>query len=431
MDYHNVSFACAKNVYYELKLLKNIYQRNGFNTNCIDIILGMVQNNVADWSITDLYNARHGVSKCIEEVNKKRSVFVFFNSVLFEEFVNMVAEPNDNLYTCNLDTSKRQALYFIRPISERKNARCFNEHIIQPTGQKELPSVVRLGNQTVSIEQNEHGGSEAYIYPLENGNYIKIYQTIPCGDKVLKLEILRLQNKNQNFVLKNHFALPESFAYDSKERVRGFSMKAFRGKETMISQMHTVFKTNKTSKENSVQYVKFCKKVLSNLIGLLLDLSLNDVYFADLNVSNVLIDPETYEVYLVDVDSCQVAGYHSRAITNTSIHPDCAENYKNKLRRPYHFNFALAVLAFQLYVYNCKSPLVQRGSNTKRDEDNLVWDNDKFPGAVDRLNSGLRVTEDFWMANLNDAQRNAFIQEFTFEKIHSLGDWIEIFGLYR
>lgn len=157
-------------------------------------------------------------------------------------------------------------------------------------------------------------GGEGTIYTLKFGSEIKCVK-IYFSDKrttfnerkiftlINKFEALRLGN------IENDLAYPEALAYDAlTNRFCGFVMKFF-DSHTPVAEL--LFSKNANSYGSSDYYDEDIIQFVDNLFHYLRILHRVGIILGDINPENILINRNTNNPAIVDMDSCQLGNFYS------------------------------------------------------------------------------------------------------------------------
>ncbi len=161
---------------------------------------------------------------------------------------------------------------------------------------------------------NDGGEGEVYMINYDGENRcVKIYHP----DKrtaFVERKVLTLINKFQMMdlgVIGQQIAYPELPVYESgSNKFCGFLMKYFQTPKRLIeftySKVDEKFGESQLSEKDAIQIVDdlFYKLKILHRVGLVI---------GDLNPENILIDPDNYSSFLVDVDSFQIGSYYSNS----------------------------------------------------------------------------------------------------------------------
>ena len=157
---------------------------------------------------------------------------------------------------------------------------------------------------------------ELFKYPYYGKEKLlkKLHRTdgIIFANKLYTIEAL---NANKDSMPSN-FVLPESLVSINK-KIEAFTMKYIKGINLSVILNNPVF-----SYEEKIHYLKSIGRILEQMQNIRKYTNLNNFYLGDIHEDNFLVERDKQEIYIVDLDSCKIAGNKSfpgRYLTNSSL----------------------------------------------------------------------------------------------------------------
>ena len=297
----------------------------------------------------------------------KPTCIVFCNYLRFYEFVEYT-DDSKNIFAICLDlefSGIPKEVYNIESIKclKEKCANTVDIRTVNSIVKKDVskPSIdfetLYIGEFKTAIKKNElktclffGGEGSVYEHPKDNNLLIKLYDKcgIPCEEKIEKLQSLIEKGKQLNNG-EAHFAFPIELVYNDANNTScvGFTMPKIKNKRNLFEyvQFHEQVYFGRTFNEETLPLVK-------NILLRYLELEVSGIYYIDCALENILYDPDTHEVFFVDMDSAQVNNHISTVYRNYLLHPDIDEDIEtfcaHHLREPNHIEFSLYHLILQV-----------------------------------------------------------------------------------
>lgn len=157
---------------------------------------------------------------------------------------------------------------------------------------------------------------ELFKYPYYGKEKLlkKLHRTdgIIFANKLYTIEAL---NANKDSMPSN-FILPESLVSINK-KIEAFTMKYIKGINLSV-----ILNNPDITYEEKIHYLKSIGRILEQMQNIRKYTNLNNFYLGDIHEDNFLVERDKQEVYIVDLDSCKIAGNKSfpgRYLTNSSL----------------------------------------------------------------------------------------------------------------
>lgn len=157
---------------------------------------------------------------------------------------------------------------------------------------------------------------ELFKYPYYGKEKLlkKLHRTdgIIFANKLYTIEAL---NANKDSMPSN-FVLPESLVSINK-KIEAFTMKYIKGINLSV-----ILNNPDITYEEKIHYLKSIGRILEQMQNIRKYTNLNNFYLGDIHEDNFLVEREKQEIYIVDLDSCKIAGNKSfpgRYLTNSSL----------------------------------------------------------------------------------------------------------------
>lgn len=157
---------------------------------------------------------------------------------------------------------------------------------------------------------------ELFKYPYYGKEKLlkKLHRTdgIIFANKLYTIEAL---NANKDSIPSN-FILPESLVSINK-KIEAFTMKYIKGINLSV-----ILNNPDITYEEKIHYLKSIGRILEQMQNIRKYTNLNNFYLGDIHEDNFLVERDKQEVYIVDLDSCKIAGNKSfpgRYLTNSSL----------------------------------------------------------------------------------------------------------------
>lgn len=130
-----------------------------------------------------------------------------------------------------------------------------------------------------------------------------------------KLYTIEAFNANKDSMPSN-FVLPESLVSINK-KIEAFTMKYIKGINLSV-----ILNNPYITYEEKIHYLKSIGRILEQMQNIRKYTNLNNFYLGDIHEDNFLVERDKQEIYIVDLDSCKIAGNKSfpgRYLTNSSL----------------------------------------------------------------------------------------------------------------
>ena len=157
---------------------------------------------------------------------------------------------------------------------------------------------------------------ELFKYPYYGKEKLlkKLHRTdgIIFANKLYTIEAL---NANKDSMPSN-FILPESLVSINK-KIEASTMKYIKGINLSV-----ILNNPDITYEEKIHYLKSIGRILEQMQNIRKYTNLNNFYLGDIHEDNFLVERDKQEVYIVDLDSCKIAGNKSfpgRYLTNSSL----------------------------------------------------------------------------------------------------------------
>lgn len=157
---------------------------------------------------------------------------------------------------------------------------------------------------------------ELFKYPYYGKEKLlkKLHRTdgIIFANKLYTIEAL---NANKDSMPSN-FVLPESLVSINK-KIEAFTMKYIKGINLSV-----ILNNPDITYEEKIHYLKSIGRILEQMQNIRKYTNLNNFYLGAIHEDNFLVERDKQEVYIVDLDSCKIAGNKSfpgRYLTNSSL----------------------------------------------------------------------------------------------------------------
>lgn len=142
----------------------------------------------------------------------------------------------------------------------------------------------------------------------------KLHRTdgIIFANKLYTIEALNANKDN----MPSNFVLPESLVSINK-KIEAFTMKYIKGINLSV-----ILNNPDITYEEKIHYLKSIGRILEQMQNIRKYTELNNFYLGDIHEDNFLVERDKQEVYVVDLDSCKIAGNKSfpgRYLTNASL----------------------------------------------------------------------------------------------------------------
>lgn len=157
---------------------------------------------------------------------------------------------------------------------------------------------------------------ELFKYPYYGKEKLlkKLHRTdgIIFANKLYTIEAL---NANKDSMPSN-FVLPESLVSINK-KIEAFTMKYIKGINLSV-----ILNNPDITYEEKIHYLKSIGRILEQMQNIRKYTNLNNFYLGNIHEDNFLVKRDKQEIYIVDLDSCKIAGNKSfpgRYLTNSSL----------------------------------------------------------------------------------------------------------------
>lgn len=157
---------------------------------------------------------------------------------------------------------------------------------------------------------------ELFKYPYYGKEKLlkKLHRTdgIIFANKLYTIEALNANKES----MPSNFILPESLVSINK-KIEAFTMKYIKGINLSV-----ILNNPDITYEEKIHYLKSIGRILEQMQNIRKYTNLNNFYLGDIHEDNFLVERDKQEVYIVDLDSCKIAGNKSfpgRYLTNSSL----------------------------------------------------------------------------------------------------------------
>lgn len=157
---------------------------------------------------------------------------------------------------------------------------------------------------------------ELFKYPYYGKEKLlkKLHRTdgIIFANKLYTIEAL---NANKDSMPSN-FVLPESLVSINK-KIEAFTMKYIKGINLSV-----ILNNPDITYEEKIHYLKSIGRILEQMQNIRKYTNLNNFYLGNIHEDNFLVERDKQEIYIVDLDSCKIAGNKSfpgRYLTNSLL----------------------------------------------------------------------------------------------------------------
>lgn len=103
----------------------------------------------------------------------------------------------------------------------------------------------------------------------------------------------------------SNFVLPESLVSINK-KIEAFTMKYIKGINLSV-----ILNNPDITYEEKIHYLKSIGRILEQMQNIRKYTNLNNFYLGDIHEDNFLVERDKQEIYIVDLDSCKIAGNKS------------------------------------------------------------------------------------------------------------------------
>ena len=157
---------------------------------------------------------------------------------------------------------------------------------------------------------------ELFKYPYYGKEKLlkKLHRTdgIIFANKLYTIEALNANKDSRP----SNFVLPESLVSINK-KIEAFTMKYIKGINLSV-----ILNNPDITYEEKIHYLKSIGRILEQMQNIRKYTNLNNFYLGDIHEDNFLVERDKQEIYIVDLDSCKIAGNKSfpgRYLTNSSL----------------------------------------------------------------------------------------------------------------
>lgn len=188
--------------------------------------------------------------------------------------------------------------------------------------QKKFDSLPRLQlpNDIVNTE------AELYhfrYHKLFNGVLKKLYQIEgnSFANKLYTMEMLDFYKQ----YLPNDFVIPDTLI-SIKGEIKSFGMPEIEG-----TNLSVLLRDDNISKELQLYFLKEIGIILDKLRNIRIHTPLKDIFIGDLQECNFIANPFTKDLYVIDLDSCKIAGNlasPARYLTKNALLNNASHKYK-------------------------------------------------------------------------------------------------------
>ncbi|MFS0576649.1 lipopolysaccharide kinase InaA family protein [Sporosarcina sp. 179-K 3D1 HS] len=232
------------------------------------------------------------------------------------------------------------------------------------TVRPEEGDVVYLEGQPIALGHRMDGGGEADIFELSHGKLAKIYKTVPDIQTHLPncfkfQQDIRRRNERLDVLLGDprfevndrYIILPQYKLTDANGQLVGIVMDRAEGTVLMdiITKNIYPFEGFKRS-----DLLTIAKKIIIKMKKL----HTHGIIMGDVNLENILVDaksPEDIQIYIIDLDSCQIEGFPSMFETPEFTDPLWLQERETKGFIPRTIEnecFTIAILLFNIIFNN-------------------------------------------------------------------------------
>lgn len=303
--------------------------------------------------------------------------------------------------------------YLVKKEANRKS----NRNIDFISVEDKNPYVTETGEMINNyLEINKGGEGKIYLW---NNKLIKIYHREEIQkDLIEKIRLLK------NLKKKKGIAAPQELVYNHKGEFIGFTMKNIENSITLDSYLKKIF--IKKYNPSRIDLVNICLK----LCKITKKLHNQGVFIGDWNLKNLLINPSTLEVNLIDVDSFQIGDFPCPVAATGFLDPDFikalnGEKISTYFRTEANEMFSLNIILFQILMLG-KAPFARKGN------DNIENNNYHFPY---RFNSSKeKEPEGSWKYiwhNFSFLLKETFYNTFKNGERYDIDWWTYILNGYR
>lgn len=350
-----------KKVYKEKKITKEKYREidyllNDFKSNNLLAITPISGRNHTDnillSKITEL-RLRRDIVLCTNDKGLARDVLNLRNSNSTKYIKDIQIYTNLNMKNKGIKKVKTSKDYLLPKTINRKFTK-------SPLVKVENKSPYKKDDGSLINGYNEFAkGGEGIIYKSGN-ELLKVYyrDQIPANieEKIKALKNLKIDN----------IMLPQKLVYNIHDQFIGFSMSLVEDSVTLDSYLKGIFLDKYTPKRSDLADICIAITEITK------KLHNQNVFVGDWNTKNVLINPDTLEVNLIDVDSFQINNFPCPVGMTGFIDPDFLKISKGSINS--HFRtkgneiFSLNVLLFKILMLD-KPPFARKGNTNLENND--------------------------------------------------------------
>jgi len=191
-------------------------------------------------------------------------------------------------------------------------------------------------------------GGQGNVYELAESPYlVKIFHPEKIQrEGAIFIEKLEKQIDMKRNIAQKNISWPQIAVYDQGKSYIGYAMKKMNGIPLKFLAHPKLYekKFPNIQRENIITMMISLVDTISKLHAL-------DIYLGDINLENVLCNPETWKISLIDADSYQIGDYPCPVgrpeMTPLEHH---GQDFKYVQRTRYSDCFSLAVLMFQCFM---------------------------------------------------------------------------------
>lgn len=263
-------------------------------------------------------------------------------------------------------------------------------------------------------------GGEGKIYDLGN-KVMKIYIRNQIDDNIE--EKLNLLIEKSRKIHEKGITFPKEIVYNSSKECIGYTMDKVIGAITLSSYLREV-KQNKycITRKNLVE-------ISEEVLRLAKVLHQNNIYVGDWNLKNILINPDTRKLYLIDTDSFQVDDYICpvgvEEFTDHEFLSLTGGRFNSHFRNERNEVFAIDTIIFQILMMGQKP-------YTRKENEANSYKNRRFPY---RFSSDPKLEPSgnwkYIWHNLTYNLKESFWRTFTEGERYSLEWWEYIIRGYK